>query len=154
MQIDPKVLSEKNYEGTRLILIENEKVTELQAEIASYGKEIEPILNKLDAEYYKVIDPIRLELNELTEQVNAKKLVISELNKKFSKETEEMDAIGQKAQLVKNKMTPLIMEEVASKLGEFETARNTIVKDGKLYVEVFDEIEEKVKALRASKAKK
>jgi hypothetical protein len=39
-------------------------------------------------------------------------------------------------------------------LGEFETARQVIEKEGKMYVEVIDELEEKIKTLRAAKAKK
>ena len=39
-------------------------------------------------------------------------------------------------------------------LGEFETARQLIEKDDKLFVEICDEIEEKVKSIRAIKAKK
>jgi len=154
MKIDKEILSEKNYAGSRLILIEDKKLDELQVELSSLQHEINPILDILNEKYYTVIDPIYQEVQKLNEEVKAKKFVIGELTNKFKKEIETIEATEQKAMLVKNKMQPIILKSIEGQLGEFEIARHTEVKEGKIYVEVFDEIEEKVKALRASKIKK
>lgn len=154
MKIDKALLAEVNYEGSRLIKIENETVTELQKELSALQKTINPILDKLNEEYYKVIDPIYQEVQKLNEEVKSKKFAIQELTKKFQEDIDAIEATEQKAQLVKNKMQPLILDAVKDQLGEFEIARHTVNREDGIYVEVFDEIEEKVKAIRASKAKK
>lgn len=149
MKIDKALLAEVNYEGSRLIKIDNETLTELQKELSSLQKEINPILDKLNAEYYTVIDPIYAEVQKLNEEIKSKKFVIAELTKKFQPEIESIEATEQRAQLVKNKMQPLILDAVKGQLGEFEIARHTVNREDGIYVEVFDEIEEKVKAIRA-----
>jgi small-conductance mechanosensitive channel len=154
MKIDKALLAEVNYEGSRLIKIENETVTELQKELSALQKEINPILDKLNAEYYTVIDPIYQEVQKLNEEIKSKKFVIQELTKKFQPEIDSIEATEQKAQLVKNKLQPILLELVKEQLDEFEVARHTVNREDGIYVEVFDEIEEKVKSIRASKAKK
>jgi HD superfamily phosphodiesterase len=67
---------------------------------------------------------------------------------------EKADKVYQKAQLIKNKITPIVNELVKPELKEFELAKEMVERNGKIYVEVIDEIEEKIKAIRASKAKK
>ena len=42
MKIPADILSEKNYEGSRLILVENEKVAELQKELTKLQLEANP----------------------------------------------------------------------------------------------------------------
>lgn len=154
MQIPKEILSEKNYEGTRLILIENEKLNELQVKLDTLQKEVNPILDKLNKEYYPTIDPMYAEVREFTTKLNEKKAKIAEITQSFKEDTDKIDVIEQRATLIKNKMQPIIQKELEGKLGEFELAKHTIVKDGKIYVEVFDEIEEKIKAIRNSKPKK
>jgi len=53
--------------------------------------------------------------------------------------------------LIKDKIQPIILDLVKNELGEFEKAQQTIDKDGKVFVEIIDEIEEKVKSIRATK---
>ncbi len=154
MQIDPKVLAEINYTGSRLIEIDNPKLSELQKELSAYQQEINPIIDMLSAEYYPVIDPMYQKVQELNAEAKAIKEKIAEQTAMHKKSIEAIEAAEQKAGLIKNKMQPLILKEVEGKLSEFEIARNTVIKDEKIYVEVFDEIEEKVKALRTAKAKK
>jgi len=154
MKIDKALLAEANYEGSRLIEVVDENLNVLQAELSALQQEINPILDILNESYYKAIDPIYQEVQKLNEEIKGKKFVIGELTKKFQPQIEIIEATEQKASLVKNKMQPIILEAVKEQIGEFEIARHTVNKDGKMYVEIFDEIEERVKALRASKAKK
>lgn len=154
MQIDKELLSEANYTGSRLILLEDENLTKLHAELEALQKEINPVIDKLSAEYYPKIDPMYQETQKLMEQAKEIKAKIAEITNEYKSDTDFIDSLEQKAQLVKNKMQPIILEMVKDQLGEFETAKNTVVRDGKIYAEVFDEIEEKVKAIRMVKAKK
>lgn len=154
MFIDKELLSEANYAGSRLILLEDENLSKLQVELEALQKEINPVIDKLSAEYYPRIDPMYQETQKLMEQAKEIKAKIAEITNEYKADTNFIDALEQKAQLIKNKMQPIILEIVKDQLGEFETAKNTVVRDGKLYAEVFDEIEEKVKAIRMVKAKK
>lgn len=154
MQIDKELLSEKNYTGSRLILVENEDVKILQDELTSYQQEINPILEKLSAEYYPAVDPLYQEVQKKNQEIKEIKEKIAEQTDKFRPDIEAIEAVEKKAQLIKQKLQPIILDEVKDKLGEFEVARQTVTQDGKIYVEVFDEIEEKVKQIRASKLNK
>ena len=153
MQIAPELLSERNYSGNRLILIENEKMTELQAVLDGYQKEINPILDRLNKEYYPVVEPINQEIGKLQAQVRDLKQKITEETEKFRDDMDMIDSLEQKATLVKNKIQPIILKELEGKLGEFEIARYTEIKNGKIYAVVFDELEEKIKEIRANKKK-
>ena len=154
MQIDKELLSEKNYTGSRLILIENEDVKTLQDELSSYQQEINPILEKLSTEYYPAIDPLYQEVQKKNQEIKEIKEKIAEETEKFKPEIEMIEAVEKKAMLIKQKLQPIILDEVKDKLEEFETARQTVTQEGKIYVEVIDEIEEKVKQIRASKLNK
>lgn len=154
MQIDKELLSEKNYTGSRLFLIENEDVKTLHDELTALQKEINPTLDKLSTEYYPVVDPLYQEVQKLNTQIKEIKEKISQKTSEFEADIKSIEAIEQKANLVKDKLQPIILEAVKDELGEFEVARQTVVRDEKIYVEIFDEIEEKVKQIRASKAKK
>lgn len=151
MQINPEVLAEKNYEGTRLIEITDEQVITLNDERKKRLAEGEPILKEmeklsppLDA-FYAKLRPIEEERAKIKEEMNP-------AYEAYQAVVAKMDKVYQKGQVVSNKMQPLINKIVAPQLSEFETARQLVEKDGKLFVEVIDEIEEKVKQLRAKKA--
>lgn len=153
MQIPTEILSEKNYEGSRLVEITNDDIFTLHEELSDLQKEINPVLDRLSKEYYPLLDPMYAELQELALKQKEIKEKITEASIKFQDDVSLIEATEQKASLVKNKLQPMILDAVKDQLGEFEIARQTINKDGKIYVEVFDEIEEKVKAVRALKAK-
>lgn len=153
MKIPTELLSEKNYEGTRLIEITDEQVIKLNNERKEILKEGEPILKEmeklsppLDAFYVK-LNPIERERAKIKEDMQP-------AYDAYQEKVAEMDKVYQKGQLVNNKMQPLINGLVKEQLSEFETAKQMIERDGKLYVEVVDEVEEKIKALRVAKAKK
>lgn len=155
MIIAPELLAEKNYAGSRLILVKEPKVYDLQNELSTLQKEINPILDKLSKEYYPKVDPLYQKVQALTLEAKTLREEIAKITTEYRADTESIETTEQKASLIKNKMSPLIMAEIDPQLGEFEIARHTKVQpDGQIYVEVFDEIEEKVKAVRHSKANK
>lgn len=154
MQIDKELFSEKNYTGSRLILVESEDIKTLHDELSVLQKEVNPVLDKLATEYYPQIDPMYQEVQALNVRVKEIKEKIADITETFKSDIQSIEEVEQRAQLIKGKLQPLILEAVTEQLGEFEVARQTVVQDEKIYVEVFDEIEEKVKQIRASKLKK
>jgi chromosome segregation ATPase len=153
MQINKEVLAEKNYEGTRLVEITDEKVKALHAELNKLQAEANPHLKVME-EITPKLDPLFAKLRTLEEEKAKIKAEMTPIREPYDVELQAVEKIDQRAQLIKNKIQPLVLSLVKDSLGEFETARQLIEKDGKMYIEVIDEIEEKVKSLRASKAKK
>lgn len=151
MQIDKELLSEKNYSGTRLIEVTDETVIALQSQLTDLQLEINPVLDRLNENYFSKADAIYKELQKLDEQVKPLKEELKSLHDNSKEDIAFIEEQEQKAVLIKNKLQPLILDLVKDELGEFETAKHTVNQDGKIYVEVFDEIEEKIKSIRASK---
>lgn len=152
MQIEKELLSEKNYTGSRLIEINDERVNVLQKKLTELQLEVNPILDKLQENYYSKADVIYAKIQELNKQLEPLKLELKTLFEANEEDTKLIDEKEAEAKLLKDKLQPIILDIVKDQLGEFETAKHTVSKDGKIYVEVFDEIEEKIKAIRASKA--
>lgn len=152
MKIDPKLLSEKNYEGTRFIEVKNPDVNKLIKEISEYQKEANPTLEVMD-KLAKVLDPYYQKIQGLQAQIGKIKEEMAEDKMKYDEEMAKVEKIDAKAQMIKNKLMPIILAEVSGQLGEFEVALQTKEKDGKIYVEVQDKLEELVKSMRAQKAK-
>jgi len=154
MQIPKEVLSEKNYTGNRRVLIDEPSLSEFQIILQEHQKEINPLLDVLNKDYYPVVEPLHAE--SMKNLAGAKELNIKmELEKEKYKEImDKIDGLEAKALLIKNKVQPIVLKALEGQLGEFEVARYTEVTDGKIYAVIFDEIEEKVKELRANKAKK
>lgn len=153
MKIDPEILAEKNYDGTRLIEITDEQVIKLKAEIAKFKPIAEPFLKKMD-ELGKLLDPFYTKMRELDAEKDKIKKEIQPTMDDFNAQLKEMEAIEQKTDLIKNKIQPLVAKILETQLGETETGRQLIEKDDKLYVEVVEELEEKLKLIRMNKAKK
>ena len=153
MKIDKAILSEKNYEGSRFIEVKNPKVIELMKEISALQKEANPFLDVMD-KYAKVLDPFYQEIQKLQVKISKIKEDMAGDKAKYDEELAKVEKIDSKAQMFKNKLMPIILDEVKDQLGEFEVAFQTKEKDGKVFVEVQDKIEELVKSLRAQKAKK
>ena len=151
MQIDKEILAEKNYTGSRLILIEDEKLSELQAVLDGYQQSINPILDRLDRELYTVTNPLYQEMQELQAKAKEIKEKIVAKQAEFKIEMETLESTERKAQAVKDKMQPIILNYVKDQLDEFEEAKHTVVKEGKIYVEVFDKLEELIKSIRSRK---
>jgi len=150
MQINKEILSEKNYTGTRLIEINDETVVTLNNERKELLAEGEPILKEmellsppLDA-FYVLLAPVEKERARIKEEMKP-------AYDAYQAKVAEMDKVYQKGQLVSDKIQPIVAELIKGELGEFEKGLTMKEVDGKLFVEVIDEIEEKVKAIRASK---
>lgn len=153
MKIPADLLAEKNYDGTRLIEITDEQVIKLKAEIAKFKPIAEPFLKKMD-ELGKLLDPFYTKMRELDAEKDKIKKEIQPTMDDFNAQLKEMEAIEQKTDLIKNKIQPLVAKILETQLGETETGRQLIEKDDKLYVEVVEELEEKLKIIRMNKAKK
>ena len=153
MKIPSEYLKESNYEGTRLIEIKNETVNKLIKEISGYQKEANPALEIMD-KYAKILDPFYQKIQKLQGEIGKIKEEMADDKAKYDEELAKVEKIDAKAQMIKNKLMPIILDEVKVQLGEFEVALQTKEKDGKIYVEVQDKIEEVVKSLRLQKAKK
>lgn len=148
MQIDPALLSEDKYTGTRLIEITNSKVRELMKEVGKIQKQANPILDEMD----KIL---KGGLEEFQRQIQIKRSEIVEIQNQMKPQKDEYDVLlkrvelkDNKAQLIKNKIQPLVDQELEGQLGEFEKPLHVVVKDHKIYVEVQDSLEEFIKQKR------
>lgn len=150
MQLPKELLSEKNYEGTRLIEITDETVISLNNQRKELLKEGEPILKEME-KLSPPLDAFYIKLRPVEEERHRIKEEMQPALDAYQAKVDEMDKVYQKGQLVSNKMQPIINGIVKPQLREFETAKQLVEREGKLYVEVVDEIEEKIKAIRATK---
>ena len=206
MQLDPTLLSEKNYEGTRLVEVTDPKVKELKEKLKKIQVEevnpildsTEPLLKILDPYYTKIRDlresikpilekakPLQAEyelslkdidmenpvetpelkklagkmkkyideIHVIEEQINEVKKEMQPTKDKYELEIKKVEIIDQRAQLIKSKLVPLVNKAIEKELGEFDKAIQIIEKDEKIFVEIVDEIEERVKQIRADKLK-
>lgn len=153
MKIPADILAEKNYEGARLIELTDEKVLQLNKELKALQAEANPILEVME-KMTPAMDPLYTKLRDLEAQKQAIKAELDPLRAPYDLEMAKLEPIDQRANLIKQKLQPLVNSIVADQIGELERANQMIEKDGKLYVEVLDEVEEAVKAVRAKKTKK
>ena len=154
MQYPADLFAEKNYTGSRLIEIDDPKVKDLRAKAQKLQEEANVILEGGISKMWNELDPYNKQIQELENKKNEIREKMQKLQEPFQEDLKKLQALDQKAANIKNKITPLVQKIVESGLGEFETAHKITEKDGKTYVEVIDEIEEKVKAIRAVKAQK
>lgn len=155
MNIPQEFLSEKNYTGTRRITITNPKIKELKSELKKLQEEINPILDgmqdtfvRLDAAQ-KAIEDHKAEIKRIADESAADRKVYDDNMAKIL-------PFEQQAQLIKDKLEPLVLKEVEGKLGEFEKALTIGELEGgeELYVEVQDMLEDFVQRTRQAKANK
>lgn len=151
MKIPAEILSEKNYEGSRLLEITDEQVIKLKKEIETYQPIAKPHLDKME-ELGKILDPFYTKIRGLEEEKKKIKDEMQPTLDLFNAELKEMETIEQKTNLIKDKIRSLITKLIEKELGEFETAKELDTRDGKLFVEIIDELEEKIKAIRMVKA--
>lgn len=152
MQIPKEYLEPKNYTGTRLIEIKDKKVYQLQEELIALKPEVLKIVEGMD-EAVKVLDPAYTKMNELRDEISKIKESISKEEEIVRSKQKQLEPYEQKEQLIKNKMQPLIDKELDGQLNEFERPLHTVFKDEKIYVEIEDQLEEKVKQIRSGKSK-
>lgn len=156
MRIPNEYLSESNYEGSRLIEVTDEKVIELQKELTELQKKANPHLDEMGKLTGK-LDTIYSQLRALEAE---KKKIQDELveyrtESGYDEHLKAVESIDQhEAQPIKNKIQAIVNTLIEGQLGEFEKAVQLKEIGGKLFIEVVDEIEEKVKAVRATKQAK
>lgn len=150
---DLEVLSEKNYEGNRLLLIEDETLDSLIAEIGKEKTDIEPTIQKLEVVTNK-LDPAYTQIRELQEKITKIKEEMKPEQDEYEALKPELDAFKDRIDLIQNKMRAIINKFAEDKLKPFEKALQTQLKGDKLYVEIVDELEEFLKKHRAGKINK
>lgn len=153
MQIPKEYLEEKNYSGTRLVEVTDETILKLKAEIKAFQKEAMPFLKIMD-ELTPEMDSYYTEIRELETKKKEIQEKVAPIKAEYDIPLAEVEKIDNKATLIKNKLQPLVMNYVSEQLGEFEKAMQLIEQDGKIFIEVVDEIEEKIKAIRVANSKK
>lgn len=153
MKIPQEYLAEKNYEGTRLVEVTDATVLKLKAELKKLQEEANPYLVKMEA-ITPVLDPFYAKLRELEEQKQKIQAEMSPVMENYQVELREVEKIDARAKLIKNKIEPIVNKIAEPLLGEFEKATQLIEKGDKIYIEIIDELEEKVKAIRTIKANK
>jgi predicted transcriptional regulator len=151
MQLPKDLLSEKNYEGTRLIEINDENILKLFKERSEILKSGEPIMKRMD-ELSKPLDEFYARLKPLEEERKQIKEDMQPAIDAYQAVVDEMDRdIYQKTRLIDQKLNPMVDAVVKDQLSEFEKAKTLTERDGKYYVEVEDQLEEKIKLIRATK---
>lgn len=153
MQIPREHLEEKNYEGTRLIEVTDPTILKLRLEIAKLQKPAEPHLKKME-EHAKTLDPFYQKITALNNEIKKFKEEMAPTKAIFDEGVSELEKIEARAQLIKNKLQPLVNKYIEGSLREFETPIQVVEKEGKVYVEIQDEIEEKIKQVRAKNTQK
>jgi hypothetical protein len=151
MHLPADLLSEKNYSGTRLIEITDENILKLFKERGEILKSGEPIMKRMD-ELSKPLDEFYARLKPLEEERKQIKEDMQPAIDAYQAVVDEMDRdIYQKTRLIDQKLNPMVDEVVKDQLSEFEKAKTLTERDGKYYVEVEDQLEEKIKLIRATK---
>jgi len=161
MNIPQELLAEKNYTGTRKILINDPKVRELKAELKELQKSINPIieglqdtLKKFDEGNARILEKQKAK-QAIEQEIEAIHKELAPDKKLYDKEMEKIQPFDEQAQLIKNKLEPLVMKLVEDQLGEFERPLHVTEDDDgvDIYVEVVDELEQFVQTKRTQKAK-
>jgi hypothetical protein len=150
MKLTKELLSAENYTGTRRIQVKSPMIDKYKKEIDAYQKQAKPFLKKME-EISKVLDPHYAQITEHTKEINRIKAEMAGTLELYNVELKKVELLDQKAQMIKNKMQPIVDKEIAGKLEEFERPTNLTTEKGFHYVEVVDDIEEYIKAKRLRK---
>jgi len=150
MKIEKDLLAVENYTGTRRIQISNQMVIKFKKEIDNYQKQAQPFLKKME-DLSKLLDPSYATISEHTKEINKIKAEMAGTLELYNKELKEVELLDQKAQMIKNKLQPIIDKEIEGKLGEFEKPLHLTEEKGFFFVEIADEIEDFIKSKRARK---
>lgn len=150
MKIDKELLSEKNYEGSRFIEITDPTILELREKLNELQQEANPFLVEME-EISPRMDPLYAKIGELQNEIKKLQEELTPIRDEYDVPLKKVEEIDQRASLIKEKIEPLVKEIVEDQLGEFETARHLVEHEGKIVVEVFDELEETIKKIRAKK---
>jgi len=124
----------------------NEVSKNFPEDITEFPPELQVIKDK--------IDPLMNEVKALEEQVKEVKKSKENEQKQYNEAIKKVEKLDARASLIKEKMQVLVNKFINPQLSEFEKALHLLEKDEKVFVEIIDEIEEKIKTIRQLKAKK
>jgi hypothetical protein len=125
-------------------------IDKYKKEIDAYQKQATPFLKKME-DISKVLDPQYATIAEHTKEINRIKAEMAGTLELYNIELKKVELLDQKAQMIKNKMQPIVDKELEGKLGEFEKPTDLTTEKGFHYVEVADTIEDFIKAKRLRK---
>lgn len=143
MKIDTELLKEENYSNPRLIEIKNEEVGTLYEQIKEHQANVNPFLER-----FEEIEAKKAELRAPFDEY------VKETKQELEDMMEKMQAEDQMASKVKEKLVPLVEDEVMPYLGELDEFVGLEKIDGVYYAKVNDRIEEWVKSIRSTKVAK
>jgi DNA repair exonuclease SbcCD ATPase subunit len=140
MQIDSKFLTEENYSNPRFVPVTSEKVKYFYEEIQNLQKEANPKIQRFNEIETKMIE-LRKPFDDYKNEVEAETKQLKD----------ELDALNQKSSALQEKMLPLVLEDIAGKLNEFDDIVGVDRQDDVISYKIHDKLEDTVKALRNSK---
>jgi len=140
MKIDTELLKEENYSNPRLVEITNDEIGKLYEEIKQHQENVNPYLKR-----FEEIEARRAELRAPLEAY------VNETKQELEDMMEKMQSEDQMASKIKEKLVPLVEDEVMPHLEELDEFVGLEKIDGKYYAKVNDRIEEWVKSIRQSK---
>jgi len=111
--------SNQNYMETREIIIDNAQAVELQQSIIDCREESKPII--------EVMEGLMVQNKEIVA--------------KLKEEEDKLNSIEAVANKAKDKLIPIVREEVGDSIGDEEEIQTVEIKDGKLSVLVVNAIE-------------
>jgi len=140
MKIENELLKEENYSNPRLIEITNEEVGALYEQIKVHQTNVNPFLTR-----FEEIEAKKIELKAPFDEY------VKETKQELEDMMEKMQSEDQMASKIKEKLVPLVEDEVMPHLGELDEFVGLEKIDGKYYAKVNDRIEEWVKSIRSAK---
>lgn len=140
MKIDTELLKEENYSNPRLVEITNDEIGKLYEEIKQHQENVNPFLKR-----FEEIEARKAELRAPYDEF------VKETKQELEDMMEKMKTEDQLASKIKEKLVPLVEDEVMPHLGELDEFVGLEKIDGKYYAKVNDRIEEWVKSIRQSK---
>lgn len=141
MHIDEKTIAPQNYTNPRFVDISNKETKKLYEDILALQKGINPKLTRLE---------------EITKKKEELKKPFLDYVAEVKQEEEDLIAFMEgedaKARKIKEKLIPLVEDEVNPHLGDFDEFVGLEINGKKLVAKINDRIEEFIKSVRNQKA--
>lgn len=142
MQIDTSLFTEDKYTNPRMIEIKNPEIAELYTVIREHQENANPFIKRFNE--------IEEKKAELRAPLDA---YVKETKQEQEDLIEKMQNEDQLAAKVKEKLVPMVEDEIIPQLGELDEFVGLEKIDGKLYAKINDRVEEWIKAIRSQKPK-
>jgi len=142
MQIDTSLFTEDKYTNPRLVEVKNKEIGKLYTTIRKHQENVNPFLKR-----YEEIEARKAELKAPYDEY------VKETKQELEDMMEKMQNEDQLAAKVKEKLVPLVQEEVMPQLGELDEFVGLDRIDDKLYAKINDRVEEWIKVVRDQKQK-